>query len=68
VPPYDRDAGMTQREAQALEELVNRAAVGATSVEREGRYYVVVVDAANDRYTLRDEADWVWLRRQVDGD
>ena len=66
MPPYGRDAGMTQRDADALAERVTAVAGVEATVEHEGRYFVLTVDAPTGRYRLRDEADWDWLRRQVE--
>ena len=64
MPPYARDAGMTEHEARLLAERVARELGRTATVEREGRYYVLVLATSSGTHTLRDEADWAWLRRQ----
>ncbi|MFN2537795.1 MAG: hypothetical protein ABR549_06530 [Mycobacteriales bacterium] len=65
MPPYARDAGMTQREAERLALTVERAVPGVVTVVREGRYFVIAVETSSGRHTLRDEADWSWLQGQI---
>ena len=57
---------MTQQLAHALAVRAAEVFECETSVEREGRFFVVAVEAPIGRYTLRDEADWDWLRRQLE--
>ncbi len=64
MPPYGRDAGLDERAAEELAEVVRTALPAVVTVEREGRFFVVTVDAATGRWTLRDEADWHWLRER----
>jgi hypothetical protein len=67
VPPYARDAGLTQSAADRLAALVRQDLAGTVDVEPEGRYFVLVVQTATGTCTLRDEADWAWFRRAVLG-
>src|SRR3954451_20057262 len=60
--PYQRDAGMTETEALQLASVITDAAVGPVAVEREGHFFVVTVTAAEGTFTIRDHADWRWLR------
>jgi hypothetical protein len=57
---------MTDGEAEALATVVRESVAADVVVERDGRYFVVVVDAPSGRYTVRDEADWRWLRGRID--
>lgn len=63
--PYDRGAGMGEHQAAALASTVEADIEAAVEVRREGRYFVVRVETGTGSWTLRDEADWGWLLRQL---
>lgn len=64
--PYQRGAGMTQAQAGEIAGRVRRAAGGCeVAVEREARFFVVVVVVDGGRFVLRDEADWRWLEHRL---
>lgn len=65
MAPYGRDAGMTESQAERLAGTVADALGGPVQVEREGRYFVLVVESASGRFTLRDETDWAWLQQRL---
>jgi uncharacterized LabA/DUF88 family protein len=56
---------MTENEAERLAEVVRTAGVRTVVVGPEGRYFVVTAHIASSHYTLRDDADWTWLQKQV---
>jgi len=64
---YQRDAGLTETEARQLASVITEAAVGPVAVEREGHFFVVTVSAAVGTVTIRDDADWRWLRQKMSG-
>ena len=63
--PYQRDAGMTETEARQLASVITEAAVGPVAVEREGHFFVVTVTTTGGIFTIRDDADWHWLRQKL---
>jgi len=58
---------MSHSEAERLAAEVILGGVVWATVERQDRYFVVVADAPSGRYTLRDGADWSWLRGRISG-
>jgi hypothetical protein len=64
--PYQRDAGMTETQARRLASTVTGSQGGVTAtVEREGHFFVVIVETASGTFTLRDDEDWRWLRPRI---
>ena len=63
--PYDRDAGMTERQATRLAATMRDAGMDNTALEREGRYFVIVVRTKTGSWTVRDEEDWRWLAARL---
>ena len=56
---------MTERAAEDLAVVIGESVTADVVVEREGRYFIVVVDAPSGRYTVRDEVDWRWLQGRI---
>jgi hypothetical protein len=56
---------MTETEARQLASVITEAAVGPVAVEREGHFFVVTVTTAGGTLTIRDDADWRWLRKKM---
>ena len=58
---------MTHAEAVLLADLVRSATGAAVDVAAEARFFVVTAVTDTGTYTLRDEAGWTWLARQLRG-
>ena len=56
---------MTETAAAQLAERVRAAVPWPVSVEREARYFIVVVAAPPGSCSLRDEEDWQLLQRRI---
>jgi len=56
---------MTETAARRLAGIVEESRIGTVSVVAEGRFFAVAVRTADAAYTLRDEADWQWLRSKL---
>lgn len=61
------DEGMSEDQAKALADVVQRATGHDVEVQAEDGFFVVEVRRAipGDVFTLRDEADWEWLEPQI---
>lgn len=57
---------MTHAEARRLADTVRSATRATVDVEAEARYFVVKAATDTGTDTLRDEADWAWLERQME--
>ena len=63
--PYQRGAGMTETQARQLLATINESLTGQVTINSEGRFFVVSVTADGETFTVRDEADWRWLRSKL---